>query len=233
MRKAVLAIVVALLVAATGAVAAQISGNYIEARTANVYVGACYANSEAGLVGREAVLGWQVTKGSWNGVSLAGLAVVGVVHANSTLGDPFHNPYPAKSIVVVDQRATPEQAQALVSFVRSNAPELFTNVVHVERAPIEFAVSKPYAGSGDGHEGHESPSATASLVVGDLARIVTRALTEHDKVCANEELYYPPLTEGTQTQPAFATSHEFKGDGLGTVWNVSDRASAFVGTFSR
>ncbi len=230
MRKVMVAVVVALLAAATGAVAAQISGNYIEARTADVFVGPCFANSEAGLAGQEAVLGWQVKEGNFNGVPLAGLSVVGVVHANSTLGDPFHNPYPAKAVVVVDQRATPEQARALVSFVRSNAPELFGNIVHVEKAPIEFAVNKPYQGAGDGHESH---GAAASLVVGDLARIVTRGLTEHDKVCANEELYYPPLTPGTETHPAFATSHEFKGDGLGTVWSVSDRASAFVGTFSR
>lgn len=228
MRKSVLTAALVLLVATTGAVAAQISGNYIEARTASVYVGACFANSEVGLTGQEAVLGWQVTNGSWNGVPLTGLSVVGVVRANGTLGDPHNNPYPASSILVVDQNASPEQARALVGFARSHAPELFARVVRVEKAPIEFQV-----GEGHGGNGHDFHGPVARLVVGNLARIVTRGIHEHDATCANAEIYYPPLTQVSQFEPAFATTHEFKGNGLGTVWSIPNRPSAFVGTFAR
>lgn len=228
MRKAVLA--AALLLAVTmGAAAAQISGNYIEARTASVYVGACFANSEAGLVGQEAVLGWQVANGSWNGVPLAGLSVVGVVRAKDTLGATANNP--AASIVIVDQKATAEQARALVSFVRSNAPELFSRVLHVERAPIQFQVGESVAAAtGNGHEFH---GPTARLVVGDFARVVTRAIHHSDATCANAEIYYPPLAPLSQAEPAFVTTHEYKGNGLGSTWSVPNRPSAFVGTFER
>lgn len=229
MRNAVCAAALVLLLA-TGAMAAEISGNYIEARTANVYVGACFANSEVGLLGREALLGWQVTNGSWDGVPLAGLSVVGVVRAQNTLGDPFHNPYPATSVLVVDQKATPEQARALVGFARSHAPELFARVLHVESAPIEFVVEEGHGANGGSHESHGQ---AAKLVVGDMARIVTRALQAHDKMCANDELYYPPLTDVTHAEASFAVTQEFKGDGLGTVWSLPNRASAFVGTFAR
>ena len=65
----------------------SIYGNYVEARTADVYTGPCFANSEVGLVGNLAVMGWSVSKGAWQGVNLDGLFVVGVVRAHHTFGD--------------------------------------------------------------------------------------------------------------------------------------------------
>src|SRR5688572_10764554 len=94
---------------------AAISGDYLEARTSDVYTGSCSANGEVNLAGREAVVAWHVREGSWNGVALKGLSVVAAVRAAATLGDPFANPYPARSLVVVDERATVEQREALVA----------------------------------------------------------------------------------------------------------------------
>src|SRR5260370_28616321 len=93
----------------------NIRGEYIEARTADVYTGPCFANSEAGLVGEFAVFGWKIDKGSWQGVSLDGLSVVGAVKASGTLGDIFHGLYPVKSILIVYDIATPEQRLVLGS----------------------------------------------------------------------------------------------------------------------
>src|SRR5438034_8069518 len=45
--------------------AGHVSGEYIESRTADVYTGPCFANSEVNLTGQEAVLGWHVDKGTW------------------------------------------------------------------------------------------------------------------------------------------------------------------------
>ena len=64
----------------------SVRGSYLEARTADVYVGACFANSEAGLVGNLAVFGWHIDNGSFEGVNLDGLSVVGVVKASSHAG---------------------------------------------------------------------------------------------------------------------------------------------------
>src|SRR5579871_6793855 len=87
-----------LLLVASLAAAAQISGDYIETRSADVYTGQCFANGEVNLVGNEAILGWHVQQGSWNGVSLKGLSVVAAVRASGTLGDPYENPYPATAV---------------------------------------------------------------------------------------------------------------------------------------
>src|SRR6266567_9187800 len=91
----------------------NIRGSYIEARTADVYTGPCFANSEGGLVGELAVFGWKIDKGEWQGVSLDGLSVVGAVKASNTLGDVYHTVYPVKSILIIDDKASPEQRLAL------------------------------------------------------------------------------------------------------------------------
>ncbi|MBZ5630570.1 MAG: DUF1326 domain-containing protein, partial [Acidobacteriia bacterium] len=96
MKKFALISVALLIVALCApALAQQISGDYIETRSADVYTGQCFANGEVGLTGNEAILGWRVQRGSWNGVALDGLSIAAAVRAKATLGDPYENPYPA------------------------------------------------------------------------------------------------------------------------------------------
>ena len=89
MRNKLIASAMFLLLAFTCAQAAQITGDYVETRSADIYTGPCFANSEVGLVGDQAILAWHVKDGAWQGESLNGLAVVAAVKANNTLGDPF------------------------------------------------------------------------------------------------------------------------------------------------
>ena len=102
-----LAVVIVAVVLVAPVVAQQISGDYIETRSADVYTGQCFANGEVGLTGNEAILGWRVQRGSWNGVALDGLSIAAAVRAKATLGDPYENPYPAKAVLIVDELATP------------------------------------------------------------------------------------------------------------------------------
>ena len=66
--------------------AAQITGEYLEARTCNVYTGPCFANAEMSLTGKEALMAWKVDKGTWNDVKLDGLGAALILHAQGTLG---------------------------------------------------------------------------------------------------------------------------------------------------
>lgn len=214
-----------------GLPAAAISGDYLEARTSDVYTGPCFANGEVNLAGREAVVAWRVDEGSWKGVAVDGLSVVAAVRAAATLGDPFANPYPARAVVVVDERATPEQRDALVGFAREMAGDLLANVVAVESAPIEMAVMAEAAG----HAGHAGPAGggSATLTAGDLIELRTRGLNHDDHLCGNEEVYYSPLAQVEGAVPAVTLSHTFRGKGLGMTWSSPDKRSAFVGRFSR
>jgi hypothetical protein len=212
---------VVLVLSAAGQ-AQTISGEYIETRSADVYTGPCVANGEVNLAGDQAILAWRVTKGAWNGVSLDGLGVVGVVKAGATLGDPYTNPYPAKSVIIVDEKASAPQREALIGLAKDMAGALLENIVRVEVAPIEMQVRH------DG--GHYSK---AVVKAGTLAGIETRAIGKGDHLCGNEETFYPPLAELTHSMAAVAELDQFSGTGLGVSWTVHGKRSAFVGSFSR
>src|SRR5215471_5166718 len=79
MRKivALCAFVTFLALSAFAAQQPQIRGQYLETRSADVYVGQCFANGEVNLAGTEAIVAWHIQEGKWDGVSLAGLSVVG------------------------------------------------------------------------------------------------------------------------------------------------------------
>src|ERR1019366_4210937 len=63
-----------------------VSGSYVEARTAQVFTGRCIMGSEAGTVGKEALLAWKVDRGSFNGVTLDGLSIVAAIAGDRNLG---------------------------------------------------------------------------------------------------------------------------------------------------
>lgn len=211
-----------LIVFASLAYAQQISGDYIETRSADVYTGQCFANGEVNLVGNEAIMGWRVEKGSWDGVPLDGLNVVAVVRAKATLGDPYANPYPARAVLVVDEAATPQQRAALVSFVHHQTGKLTDHVEKVIYTVIDLSVVRDAA-----HHG------MALLRAGNFVTVRTRGINAHDHICGNEVTFYPPLTATAMAMPAVAERDEYHGPGLDDTWSNSGKRSAFVGTFAR
>lgn len=211
----VLALLLTLPMAANAA--PSIQGDYVEARTADVWTGPCYANGEVGLTGHEAILAWRVAQGSWQGVDLSGLAVAAVVSASATLGDPHSDPLPARALLFVDEAADAEQRRALEAFAREMGGDLLGDVQRVEAAPMAFSV--------DGQKAH--------VAAGGVAELQTRPLTHHDKHCGNEIVYYPPLTATTAATPAATVVHAVRTDALGKTWSSPNKRSAFVGRFER
>jgi hypothetical protein len=209
------------LAAALGAAqASSVRGTYLEARDAEVYASHCFANSELGLRGNLAVMAWQIEKGSANDVSLDGLSVVAVVRANSTLGDPFTTPYPAKAVLIVDERATAEQRAALESFVREVGGRLLETIVRTDVAPIEMSFE------GSIHDRR------ATLTAGELVTVRTRAIRANDSLCHLDDLYYGPLVKLDHAMPAFSLETTFNGEGLNTRFRGVNRSNAFIGAFA-
>src|SRR5438067_12951940 len=104
----------------------SISGTYVEARTAEVFTGGCLMSSEAETTGRQAVLAWKVDRGTVNGVSLDGLAVVAAVVADKNLG--IHEIGGARpvshTVMFVHDRATPVQRTALLGMAKELSGDL-------------------------------------------------------------------------------------------------------------
>jgi hypothetical protein len=203
----------------TALAAQQIRGDYIESRSTDVYVAQCFANGETGLTGNLALMAWHVTEGSWNGVKLDGLTVAAAVRAQATLGDPYGEPYPAQTVLMVDDAANPAQREALIALARHQGGKLLENVARVNYVPVVLEVPQNL-------EGH------AILRAGHLATIITRPLNHHDHICGNETNFYPPLTNVAHPTSAVALTDEFQGDGLGSQWSNHGRRSAYIAEFS-
>ncbi len=206
----------ALLGACAPLSAAGLTGQYIEARTCDVWTGPCFANAEMNLGGKHAILGWKVEKGSLDDVRLDGLGVVAVVAASDTLG--LTQTGPARAVLIVDQKANAAQREALVRLARREGGDLVKNVVAVRSAAIELdTCGCPEGGCG-------------TLRAGD-ARIQTRCLGSHDKICGNESAFYPPLVRHVKVKPALAVEHTFTGKGVHETWEDSGRRGAYLGSF--
>jgi hypothetical protein len=207
----------ALLFVAAPASAADIRGQYVEARTCDVFTGACFANADTGLTGKNAVLAWKVESGTVGSTRLDGLGVVAVIAARETLG--LKQSAPGKAVLIVDEAATPDQRAALVEFVKGQAGDLVKDVVAVRTAKVDLTIC-PCAGNG-----------CATLQAG-AARVTTRCLDAHaDKACGNESDFYPPLAKGVSAKAAMAVEHTFTDKSLNETWSDSDRRGAYVGSF--
>jgi hypothetical protein len=210
--------VLALLVGLTPVQAADITGLYVEARTCDVWTGPCFANADFNLTGKNAVMAWKIDRGSVNDVSLDGLSVVAVLSAHNTLG--LEQTGPTQAVVIVDDRATTSQREALVRLVQQQGGKLLQNIVKVHAAPITMTSC-------------ECKGETCAEVNATIARVKTRCLDQdHDKACGNESAYYPPLARNVQARPAGVIEHVFRGSGLGGTWSDYERRGAYVGSFA-
>ncbi|HZR22386.1 MAG TPA: DUF1326 domain-containing protein [Vicinamibacterales bacterium] len=192
-----------------------VSGEYVEARTAEVFTGGCIMNSEAETMGKQAVLAWKVDRGSFNGVSLDGLSVVAALSGDKNLGmtEMGGEKPDVKSALFVDARANRAQQIALVAMANELSHGLVGTIVQVSPAPIQFA-------------DHGSEIAvTAPSVTLEVNKHLT-----HDPTCGAQQWFHPfsSLTESTM---GVADQHLFTGSALGTKWSDPNKRSAFFGTF--
>jgi hypothetical protein len=214
----------------------QIRGDYLEARTADVYTGPCFSNAEVFITGDKAVMAWKVTEGAWDGVDLSGLSVAAAVKGSTTFSED--DPAKARAVVIVDEKADRAQREALVSLAKHLAGERLSKVVDVRTSAINLNVEAHAMAAGrkmddNAHKGHVAPHAPrASLWVPGLAEILTRPLDEGDHACGNEVVAYEPLSKGVDVLPAYTLGHHFRGKGLDSTWDDPNCRSSFVGHFA-
>jgi hypothetical protein len=195
--------------------APKVRGDYVEARTCSVWVGSCFSNGEANLLGKNAILGWAVRDGSWNGQKLDGLKVVAVLNSEGTLQTRYQGA--VASVIYVDKTATPLQAEALVAMAKELAPEPLARVLKVEAKAIAFA-----------RKGLE-----ADLTADTDLRLKTGPICHCDSTSCHAYLVYPAFSSSAEVESAKAEANRYQGGGLGVRWSDPDRPSAMVGTFAK
>jgi hypothetical protein len=217
MKKVALSVALSSLMFATlGAKPPAVTGTYVEARTAEVFAGACIMNGEAATGGREALLAWKVDRGQVNGVTLDGLAVVAALVSDTNLGihEIGGESTPARAALFVDARANAAQRTALVSMVKSLSGDLIGSVVQETAAPIQFA-----------DNGHQITVST------DTLKLAVAKHLNHDASCGNKQ-WFNPLTRVDRAEMGTTDQNEFSGASLCTKWSDPNKRSSFFGTFS-
>jgi hypothetical protein len=215
-RTAFAAVVLGLAASTLSARGVTVKGTYVEARTSEVFAGACVVNSEAGTTGREALLAWKVDQGRFGGVSLNGLAVVAAVSGDTNLSVHEIGGEVAKTrtALFLDARASDAQRKALVAMVKTLSKDIVGTVVEVAPVPIEFV------------EGPHDIRVTTKTV-----RLVVEKHMDHDVTCGNKQ-WFGPLSTVDHADMGATAENAFDGASLGTQWSDPNKRSAFFGTFS-
>jgi len=190
----------------------NVKGDYVEVRTASVFAGACHYNGEVTTTGRDALMAWNVTSGSWDGVDLTGVRAIAVVSADDNLS----NAQAARhSEVIVDKSASYAQTVAMVNAIKSRYAATLGEIVLVRSAPISFK-----------HEGksYEVSSSEAAINVEAMP---------NDLCCRMPNLvWYDPLVPLGQRKVGYTIKALYAGHSIGDAWQRAGENSAFYGSFS-
>lgn len=191
----------------------HLKGVYVEARTASVFAGACHYNGELTTAGREAVLAWHVTAGSWNGVDLAGVRALAIVSADANLSDAQAA---RRAELIIDESVSYKQAVAFTEAIKSRYAAALGRVVVVRSEPVSF-----------------SREGTAYTVGAQgLARVNVEAMSD-DLCCKMPQLvWYEPLVPLAGRKVGYTTKASYAGGSVGVSWERTGENSAFYGSFS-
>ena len=204
---------VSALAAPTGNSANHITGDYVEARTASVFAGACHYNGELTTTGREAELAWHVREGAWNGTGLNGLSAMAAVVSEANLQDESA---PRRAVLYIDANATPAQAKALTSALKTRYAASLGTVIAVKRAPITF--------SQKAETFHVDAKGVTSLSV--------EAMPNHECCKQPNMVWYKPLVELKDRRVGYTRTSGIADKALGATWEKNNQNTAFYGTFT-
>ena len=189
----------------------NVKGDYVEVRTASVFAGACHYNGEVTTTGREALMAWDVTSGSWNGTDLTGLRAIAVVSADDNLSNAQAA---RRSELILDQSASHAQRVAMLNAIKSRYSASLGEIVSVRSASISFK-----------HEGksYQVSSSDAAINVEAMP---------NDLCCRMPNLvWYDPLVQLGQRKVGYTVRALYAGH-VGDKWQRAGENSAFYGNFA-
>ena len=196
---------------------AGVTGDYVEARTASVFAGPCHYNGELVTEGRQAILAWSITSGSWNGINLSGVRAMASVVCEDNLSD---EKAVRKSELVIDTSASDAQVASLCDMIRLKAGAQLGQIAATRRAAISFAHS---AGSG---------TADGYIIKADGFASMTVHPMPNNECCSQPHLvWYNPLSPIVHRKVGFTETAAYNAGTNGDQWERASENSAFYGQF--
>lgn len=209
----------ALVLAAGVAFATQlpsVQGEYIEARSASVYTGACHFGAEFVDGGKEATLVWNIHSGTWNDVSLDGLTVIAIVTAKKNLAIDTET---RKSVLYVDTETTAAQRAALRDMLETKQTQVLGDIVAMQAAELSFA----------------KEGTRFDVTVGKVGEVL--ALSANRYPCAActqpHQIWYEPLAPVQNAIVGKSEVYRYRDTQLPVTWHQGGAVNnVFVGDFS-
>jgi hypothetical protein len=189
-----------------------LTGDYLEARTASVFAGACHYNGELTTTGREAEMAWHIRDGAWKGTSLSGLSALASIVSDANLQDETAT---RRSTLYIDAKATPAQFEALSAALKARYGRAFGTVVAIKRAPISFA-----------HTGENYRVESKGITL-----LSIEAMPNHECCKQPNMVWYKPLIEIKDRRVGYTKESVIQDKTLGVTWTKNDQNTAFYGTF--
>ncbi len=216
MKNLIVIAIITLMVSSAFAHTAEtqmVQGEYIEARSVSVYVGACHFGAEYVEGGKEATLIWNIHSGSWNNVSLDGLTVVAVVSAKNNLALDTKT---RKSVLYIDSKATKKQRTAITNMLITKHADALGKVVSTITSPVTFQKN-----------GTKYDVAVSKVLALSVNRYPCAKCTQPHKI------WYEPLTKIGNAIVGKSVIYRYKDKYLPVKWQQGDEINnVFVGSFS-
>ena len=188
------------------------TGDYLEARTASVFAGACHYNGELTTTGREAEMVWHIREGVWKGTSLAGLSALASLVSDANLQDETAA---RRTTLFIDAKATPAQFEAMSAALQVRYGSAFGKVVAVKRAPISFA-----------HAGENYRVEAKGVTL-----LSVEAMPNHECCKQPNMVWYKPLIQIKDRKVGYTKESGIQDKTLGVTWTKHDQNTAFYGAF--
>jgi hypothetical protein len=190
----------------------NIVGDYVEARTASVFAGACHYNGELVTTGHDAVMAWKIGSGSWKGTDLSGVCAMGAVSSEDNLKNDAAT---RQSEIVVDSSASAAQTTALADFLAKECGSALGKIISVREGKVLF----------------DHTGSTYTVKSAGFAEMTVQSMP-NDECCKQPNLvWYSPLMALEHRKVGYTINSSYEAGTVGDPWQRSEENTAFYGAF--
>jgi hypothetical protein len=185
----------------------EVSGYYVEARSASVFAGPCHVNGEYDLQGRQALLGFHIERGAWQGTDLSGVQLAAGVRSSENLAEGT----PRETTVWLDPALAPARREAALGWLKAKHGDAL-GTIDVAAAGTELTV--------DGER--------FALDVAGVGRLAGSLLADRSCCSMPESVWYEPVAS---VHDAIVGQSEVCRVDAAPAWSYQQQNNVFVARF--
>ncbi len=192
----------------------RIFGDYVEARSGEVYTCGCLYSGEMVTAGKEAILVWRIARGDYRGMSLAGVKVAAVVVGEQHLGT---DGAARRAALYLDGITSEAQRAAVVALWSHEYARALGEIKSTHTASIAF----------------EEAGEALSVSIPGIAQIRVRKARLPEDAHPGSVLWYQPFAPLRESSLATMLDYEYTGLDFGHQWrDLMPSISGYMGKFA-